>query len=288
MGGRPSGPCSRSPCRRRSSVRSPRIWGAACGGGAAFRLHAGRRDTCASAAGVFLSLTLVGEAGRALLTRDGARPGDLLFVTGTSARRRSGCGARAVRRRPAPARCGGAPAGTCTLSRAWRSCRARRDAKRARGAGRQRRGFTRLGRLCEASRVGAEVHRRPAAGARVDGGARRCCSIATRSPRASRRGGVRTAFRGCAARREAPSRARGAPRAAGDADRHDPPPPQGRHGHRRPMAGVGPDAPVVGALLPDGPFTVAGPSPGGAAISARTSRSAACGPRPSRRRACRS
>lgn len=39
-------------------------------------------DTCASAAGVFLSLALVGAAGRRLLTRNGARPGDLLCVTG--------------------------------------------------------------------------------------------------------------------------------------------------------------------------------------------------------------
>jgi thiamine-monophosphate kinase len=39
-------------------------------------------DTCASGAGVFLSLTLLGTAGRRLLTREGAAPGDLLFVTG--------------------------------------------------------------------------------------------------------------------------------------------------------------------------------------------------------------
>jgi thiamine-monophosphate kinase len=39
-------------------------------------------DTCASGAGVFLSLTLVGTAGKRLLTRGGAAPGDLLLVTG--------------------------------------------------------------------------------------------------------------------------------------------------------------------------------------------------------------
>ncbi|HEY5999502.1 MAG TPA: AIR synthase related protein, partial [bacterium] len=39
-------------------------------------------DTCASDAGVFLSLTLAGAAGPRLLTRAGARPGDALFVTG--------------------------------------------------------------------------------------------------------------------------------------------------------------------------------------------------------------
>ena len=39
-------------------------------------------DTCASDAGIFLSLTLVGEAGPRPLTRVGARAGDLLFVTG--------------------------------------------------------------------------------------------------------------------------------------------------------------------------------------------------------------
>jgi thiamine-monophosphate kinase len=39
-------------------------------------------DTCASSAGAFLSLTLVGRAGPRLLTRAGARPGDRLFVTG--------------------------------------------------------------------------------------------------------------------------------------------------------------------------------------------------------------
>ncbi len=39
-------------------------------------------DTCASAAGIFLSLTLAGGAGARLLTRAGAQPGDRLFVTG--------------------------------------------------------------------------------------------------------------------------------------------------------------------------------------------------------------
>ena len=39
-------------------------------------------DTCASADGAFLSLALVGAAGPRVLTRAGARPGDLIFVTG--------------------------------------------------------------------------------------------------------------------------------------------------------------------------------------------------------------
>jgi thiamine-monophosphate kinase len=39
-------------------------------------------DTCASASGIFLSLTLTGVAGQRLLTRDGAQPGDQIFVTG--------------------------------------------------------------------------------------------------------------------------------------------------------------------------------------------------------------
>jgi thiamine-monophosphate kinase len=39
-------------------------------------------DTCASGAGIFLSLTLVGAAGARLLSRDGASPGELIFVTG--------------------------------------------------------------------------------------------------------------------------------------------------------------------------------------------------------------
>ncbi len=39
-------------------------------------------DTCASGAGIFLSLTLAGAAAPRLLTRGGALPGDLLLVTG--------------------------------------------------------------------------------------------------------------------------------------------------------------------------------------------------------------
>jgi thiamine-monophosphate kinase len=39
-------------------------------------------DTCASGAGIFLSLTLVGAAGRRFLARAGATPGELLCVTG--------------------------------------------------------------------------------------------------------------------------------------------------------------------------------------------------------------
>jgi thiamine-monophosphate kinase len=64
-------------------------------------------DTCASGDGIFLSLTLVGAAGERLLTRDGAAPGDLIFVTGhlgasslgLASLERDGAGAR-----PAPLR----------------------------------------------------------------------------------------------------------------------------------------------------------------------------------------
>lgn len=41
-------------------------------------------DTCASKQGLVITVTVLGEARRArIITRDGARPGDLVFVTGT-------------------------------------------------------------------------------------------------------------------------------------------------------------------------------------------------------------
>jgi thiamine-monophosphate kinase len=48
-----------------------------------FRVHLIGGDTCASPKGVFLDLTILGEVKPSeMVTRTGARPGDILFVTG--------------------------------------------------------------------------------------------------------------------------------------------------------------------------------------------------------------
>jgi thiamine-monophosphate kinase len=57
---------------RRGLLRAARRFGFAIAGG----------DTCASGSGIVLSLALVGAAGRHALTRAGARPGELIHVTG--------------------------------------------------------------------------------------------------------------------------------------------------------------------------------------------------------------
>ncbi|HWR98627.1 MAG TPA: thiamine-phosphate kinase [Candidatus Methanoperedens sp.] len=138
-------------------------------------------DTCASGAGVFLSLTLIGAAGPRLLTRAGARPGDLLFVTGHLAA--SALGLEALERH-----------GAGPLPAALRACARRHlrpEPRLAFGAALARAGLATaaldvsdglardLARLCAASRVGARVD---AGALPILPGTRRAAALLDRDP----------------------------------------------------------------------------------------------------------
>ena len=208
-------------------------------------------DTCASAAGIFLSLTLVGLAGPRLLTRDGARPGDLIFVTGHLGA--STLGLAALERH-----------GSSPLPTPLRQCARRHlhpEPRLAFGAALAGRGLARaaldvsdgisrdLGRLCAASRVGAEVQADAAAGAAFD--IPRGAAARPRPAAAALHGGeeYELLFTARPRRRAAGARARKAPRTAGDGDRAHAPPPRGRVGHRRRRQTTAPHPPRMGALL---------------------------------------
>jgi thiamine-monophosphate kinase len=138
-------------------------------------------DTCASDSGVVLSLALVGASGPRLLTRDGARPGDLLYVTGHLGA--SALGLAALERKgPPPAR---GPLGGCARRHL------RPEPRLAFGAALARAGVASsamdvsdglsrdLGRLCSASGTGAEVR---AAALPVRPGTVRAARLLSRDP----------------------------------------------------------------------------------------------------------
>ena len=181
-------------------------------------------DTCASAAGIFLSLTLAGVAGPRLLTRDGARPGDQLFVTGHLGA--SALGLAALERHgaaPSPAAAALRAAAPASRAAPGLRCGARRHGTRARGDGCQRRHLARPRPALRGQPRRGRSSGRQVAGAAFDNP--RGAAARPRPDRGgtARRGGVRAALHGAAARRAAGVRAREAARTAGDGDRANAP-----------------------------------------------------------------